>query len=290
VFLKENYQYKYNGKEWQDELGLNMYDYGARNYDAALGRWMNMDAKAEVSRRWSPYTYCYNNPMRYVDPDGMMAIDSDELVITGSDADAAVTELNKDSQLNMVRDSNTGKVTMADKSKIDYYTLTCEDQALYDIIEDTSKTVNVSTTQDIVRTDSNGNQSLFLFGAYNGQTATTSNQEVNVLQAQSLAANGGQSAGTTIRHEIFEGASALSIVNAPASTTPQGPNFVPPSFTRNVYNQAHTNAAAMDSNYNLSNVKPNQFYLQTNPSNVLWMNLNSNANSNTSQGWFILQK
>lgn len=67
------YKYKYNGKEYQDELGLNMYDYGARNYDPALGRWMNIDPLAEKSRRWSTYTYCYNNPLVFVDYDGMFA-------------------------------------------------------------------------------------------------------------------------------------------------------------------------------------------------------------------------
>lgn len=71
-------KYKYNGKELQDEAGLNVYDYGARNYDAALARWMNIDPLAEVTYKLTPYSYVKNNPLRLTDPNGMIWKDQTE--------------------------------------------------------------------------------------------------------------------------------------------------------------------------------------------------------------------
>lgn len=62
--------YKYNGKELDTFKKLNWHDYGARMYDATLGRWHSVDPMAEKYYAYSPYSYCGSNPVIRIDPNG----------------------------------------------------------------------------------------------------------------------------------------------------------------------------------------------------------------------------
>ena len=62
--------YKFGGKELDRTFGLDSYDFEARAYDPVLMRFTRPDPLAGKYYAISPYAYCKNNPIKYINPDG----------------------------------------------------------------------------------------------------------------------------------------------------------------------------------------------------------------------------
>ncbi|WP_418639271.1 DUF6443 domain-containing protein [Winogradskyella sp.] len=158
-------KFKYNGKELSDELGLDWYDYGSRNYDVALGRWMNLDPLAESMVNNSPYNYAFNNPTFYIDPDGNAPMASEANCCGNRGMDEAARNGNKDAQRQIKTEQAGGRSFFStlygtvkgtvnavlhpvETTKAVYHAITNPKETLTKVKADVVKTVNDAGSDD----------------------------------------------------------------------------------------------------------------------------------------------
>jgi RHS repeat-associated protein len=153
---------KYNGKQFDEMHGYDTYDYGARGYYAAMGRFTTLDPMAEKYYSISPYAYCAGNPLKYTDPTGMLYGDyyNEDIKKIGTDG-------NKDGKKYIVIDKNeANKIKKTDKAGG-----TTQRSDVKSAILKPSQDVMTASNKAIQNTDNTRNEYGFV-AATDGSTST----------------------------------------------------------------------------------------------------------------------
>ena len=211
--------------------GLNLYDYLFRNYDPASGRFLTMDPLAEKYYSISPYVYCLNNPIRYVDPTGR------EIRLAGNATKETFKQLNSSTSLKLsIKD---GVISAKGNAK------TNADRMLLSAIQDKNVIVGINTTNSNYTEQGNW----FVGGAFGGNKVgedgkTYTDQTINPIMAKNIDNFYDLGNGVTTLHEVLE--SYIGGVESPGSGVPTFDQNTP-EFK--AYQNAHNKAKEADPRY-----------------------------------------
>ena len=224
-------RYTFSGKERDEETGFSYF--GARHYHPALSIWLSVDPMSDKYPSTSPYTYCANNPVRLVDPDGKeIWIDGDEKSWTLKNLSTAYSNLNLS-----LDDNGKLRADVNSKSK-----LSEDEKHLLSTINSTQVSVHLTVNKENKYHNPIDNQDYEskLGGSFMGNQLSTDGLSVNTYQfvckktAQKYFFN--DDIGAMLGHEITESyeGGLISIRNKTSASPAKD------GLQNNIYEKSHS--------------------------------------------------
>ena len=241
--------YTFSAKEKDSETGLSYF--GSRYYSSDLSVWLSVDPMSDKYPSLSPYTYCANNPVRVVDPDG------EEVYINGNAADDAVSQLNNKTSdhFKVMRNAETGLLSYEGKAK------SKTDRIIKKAIVSKKETIHIEANNSSTFTDRNGEKHTYTKddnggnfyggGAYGGSTVTgkhcDSYQYVNPEALSELDYRVGDcKSGGYMLHEFAEGYFSAKLGHYSKGDPVGGNNYKEAHGMANMYSGGGWKALMLD--------------------------------------------